>query len=747
MAQTVQTEFGGRTLIIETGRLAKQAGGAVTVRSGDSIVLVTATISSTPKEGADFLPLTCDYIEKTFASGKIPGGFFKREGRPSELATLTSRFIDRPIRPLFPEGYFHETQVIATVLSADPDNEPDILAMAGASAALMLSEAPFLGPIAGVRVGRIDGVLRVNPSPQEMEVSDIDLIVAGSRDAVVMVEGDADEVPEEDIVAAISFAHQAIQPVLKIQEELREKIGKPKIAVPAIEVDESLKKEIEEFAGKRLDQAIRIPEKQKRSETIGALEEELLKAKVPAEDDGTVAKKIVHLFEDLHYRLMRKMVLEEKIRIDGRRHDAIRRIACEVGLLPRAHGSALFTRGETQALVAATLGTGEDEQIIDALTGEWTKRFMLHYNFPPFSTGEVKPLRSPSRREIGHGALAERALEKMIPPETGFPYTIRIVSEILESNGSSSMATVCGASLSLMDAGVPIKAPVAGIAMGLVKEGDQVAVLSDILGDEDHLGDMDFKVAGTEKGVTALQMDIKIAGVSEALLGRALEQAREGRLFILGKMKEAITAPRDEISSYAPRITTMTIDKEKIGALIGPGGKNIRGIIDETGVKIDVEDDGTVKIYSSDAEAMRRAIEKVEGLTAVPELGRIYKGKVVKVAEFGAFVQILPNTDGLLHVSEIDYQRVNNVRDVLNEGDEVTVKVIRLEPDGKIALSRKATMEPPEGYVPPPPREERPRGPRDFDRGRHERGPRDHRGGGRHPSHGRPHHGSRNHSR
>ena len=735
MFQSVQTELGGRTLTIESGKLAKQAGGSVTVRCGDTIVLVTVVVKKEPKEGADFLPLTCDYIEKTFASGKIPGGFFKREGRPSELATLTSRFIDRPIRPLFPEGYFHETQLIATVLSADPENEPDILAMIGASAAMMLSEAPFLGPIAGVRVGRIDGVLRINPTPDEMDVSDIDLIVAGSRDAVVMVEGGAEEVSEQDIIAAITFAHKAIQPILKIQEELRQKLGKKKMTIPPVEVDQTLKKEVEGLTGSRLNQAIRIPEKLKRSEEIAALEAKLIKAKVPSEDDGTIAKKIAHIFEEMHYHLMRKMVLEEKVRIDGRRHDEIRPITCEIGLLPRAHGSALFTRGETQALVATTLGSGEDEQIIDALAGEWTKRFMLHYNFPPFSTGETKFLRSPSRREIGHGALAERSILRMIPSEESFPYTIRIVSEILESNGSSSMATVCGGTLSLMDAGVPIKAPVAGIAMGLIKEGDRVAVLSDILGDEDHLGDMDFKVAGTEKGVTALQMDIKIAGVTEALLSEALEQARRGRLHILGKMKEAIGEPRSEISSYAPRIISIKIDKEKIGALIGPGGKNIRGIIDETGAKIDVEDDGTVKIYSSDAEAMKQAVEKVESLTAVPELGKIYKGKVVKVAEFGAFVQILPNTDGLLHISEIDYQRVNSVRDVLNEGDEVNVKVIRMEPDGKIALSRKATMEPPEGYVPPPPREERPRGPRDFDRGGRDRGGRDR---DRRPSHGRP---------
>jgi polyribonucleotide nucleotidyltransferase len=554
----------------------------------------------------------------------------------------------------------------------------------------------------------------------------------------MMVEGDLQEVSEADVVEAISFAHRSLQPILKIQEELRAKAGKPKMDVKTPEVDESFAKEVSAFAEERLKAALRTPEKQKRSEAISALEKELAQSKVPADDKGEAAKKVKHYFEDLQYKLMRQMVTDEKVRIDGRRYDQIRPITVEVGLLPRAHGSALFTRGETQALVAATLGTGDDEQIIDALTGEWTKRFMLHYNFPPFCTGEVKPMRGSSRREIGHGALAERSIARMVPSEADFPYTIRIVSEILESNGSSSMASVCGATLSLLDAGVPVKAPVAGIAMGLVKEGDKVAILSDILGDEDHLGDMDFKVAGTEKGITGLQMDIKIAGVAGALLANALEQARQGRLHILGKMKEGLAEPRAELSQYAPRIKTMKIDKEKIGALIGPGGKNIRGIVEETGCKIDVEDDGTVKVYSNDAEAMARAVEKVEELTAVPELGKTYRGRVVKIAEFGAFVNIFPGTDGLLHVSEIDYHRVHNVRDVLNEGDEVMVKVVRMEPDGKIALSRKETMPPPEGYVPPPPREGRPHregGHRRDERGGHDRDRRSH--GGRPPSGGR----------
>ncbi len=729
MIHTVETELGGRSVVIETGKVARQAGGAVTIRMGDSIVLVTAVVSKKPKAGVDFLPLTCEYIERTFAAGKIPGGFFKREGRLSELATLTSRFIDRPIRPLFPEGFHHEMQVLATVLSADSDNEPGMLALTGASAALLLSDAPFETAIAGVRVARVGGVLKCNPTMEELETSDINLVVAGSRDAVMMVEGEMQEVSETDVIEAIRFAHDSIQPLLKIQEELRKLAGKPKMEVKAEEEDKSFGEDVRSFAEAKLNAAFKTPEKQKRQQAIAAVEAELALAKVPAEDDGTIAKKVKQHFADLEYKLMRKMVTDEKKRIDGRRYDEIRPITIEVGVLPRAHGSALFTRGETQALVAVTLGSGDDEQRIDALAGEWNKRFMLHYNFPPFCTGETKPMRGPSRREIGHGALAERSVERVSPSEESFPYTIRIVSEILESNGSSSMATVCGASLALMDAGVPFKSHVAGIAMGLVKEGDKVAILSDILGDEDHLGDMDFKVAGTEKGITGLQMDIKIAGVEGALLADALEQARQGRLHILGKMKEALPAPREDLSPYAPRITTLKIDKEKIGALIGPGGKNIRGIVDETGCKINVEDDGTVKVYSNDAEAMARAVEKVEELTAVPELGKTYRGRVVKIAEFGAFVNIFPGTDGLLHVSEIDYQRVNNVRDVLNEGDEVMVKVIRMEPDGKIALSRKETMPPPEGYVPPPPREGRPPsrdGYRRDDRGGHDRGRRDH---------------------
>ncbi|MBI4374083.1 MAG: polyribonucleotide nucleotidyltransferase [Deltaproteobacteria bacterium] len=707
MAYSVEANLGDKRVTIETGRMAKQAGGSVVVKCGDTIVLVTAVVSKQPKKEADFLPLSCDYVEKTFAAGKIPGGFFKREGRPSEHEVLTSRFIDRPIRPLFPEKFHHEVQVIATVLSADPTTEPDTLAMIGASSALMLSEAPFQGPIAGVRISRVNGQFKCNPSIEESSASDLELIVAASRDAVVMVEGEAEEVPEAEVLAAIQFAHKSIQPILKLQEELRAKAGKAKLAPQVREGEgDTLYHDVESRYARELGQAIRIPEKLKRQEAVRAVYEKALAELVSAEEeDEKKGAKVAKSFEDLHYALMRKMVLDEKRRVDGRDYEAIRPISCEVGLLPRAHGSALFTRGETQALVTSTLGTGEDEQIIDALLEESTKRFMLHYNFPPFSVGEVKFLRSPGRREIGHGNLAERALKRMIPPETEFPYTLRVVSEILESNGSSSMATVCGATLSLMDAGVKIKDPVAGIAMGLVAEEDRVAILSDILGDEDHLGDMDFKVAGTQKGITALQMDIKIAGISEKILGDALDQARRGRLHILKTMLESISASRENLSPYAPRITCLTIPKDMIGALIGPGGKNIRGIIDETGAKIDVEDDGTVKVYAADEKVMQMAVDRVRGFTAVAELGKIYKGKVVKTTDFGAFVNILPNTDGLLHISEIDYQRVNRVEDVLREGDEIDVKVIRIEENGKVALSKRQTMPAPEGWVPPPERD------------------------------------------
>ncbi len=690
MKTSVHTDFGGRTLTIETGHLAKQAGGSVIVRYGDTIVLVTATANEKPKENCDFLPLTVDYIEKTFAAGKIPGGFFKREGRPSELETLTSRFIDRPIRPLFPEDYHHETQVIATVLSADLDNEPDILAMAGASAALLISPAPFLGPIAGVRVGRVDGKFVINPTPQQMETSDIDIIVSGSRDAVVMVEGGAKEVSENVMIEAIRTAHQAIQPVLKIQEELAKKVGKTKWEIQPAAVDQAVVKKTTDLLKSKLKETYSITSKQERNNQLKALQEKLLTDLCPLGAEDPNLGLVKHVFEEEQRKVVRGMILSEKRRIDGRSTKDIRPIACEAGLLPRTHGSALFTRGETQALAVTTLGSSEDQQLIDALGEVYYKRFMLHYNFPPFSTGEVKFLRSPGRREIGHGALAERALRYVLPTEEEFPYTIRVVSEILESNGSSSMATVCGGCLSLMDAGVPIKASVAGIAMGLIKEEGKYAILSDILGDEDHLGDMDFKVAGTRNGVTALQMDIKIEGLSETLLAEALHQAHEGRMHILDKMDEALKAPREKLSPHAPKITTLKINPDKIGALIGPGGKMIRSIVDETGAKIDVEDDGTVSVFAIDQEAGERALKRIREVTAVPEIGKYYKGTVVKIMDFGAFVEFMPGTDGLVHISQLANHRVKQVTDVVKEGDEIVVKVLEVEEgSGKVRLSLK----------------------------------------------------------
>ncbi|MBI4366113.1 MAG: polyribonucleotide nucleotidyltransferase [Deltaproteobacteria bacterium] len=694
MAHSVQTEFGGRTLTIETGRMARQAGGSVTVRYGDTIVLVTATGAKEPRTGIDFFPLTVEYIEKTFAAGKIPGGFFKREGRPTEQEILTSRFIDRPIRPLFADGYRNDTQVIALVLSADNENDADILAMIGASAALTVSPVPFLGPIAGVSVGRVNGQLICNPTPAQMAESDVDLIVAAGRDAVVMVEGGARELSEADLIAAIGFAHKAVQPVLQMQLDLRAKCGAPdKWPVPPADDTSALERAIADFTASRLKTAIRLPVKQERYAALDQLKKDLVAQLVPEGDATGLAAKVAKLYEKLKGATMRRMVLAEKRRIDGRSSTEIRPITCEVGLLPRAHGSALFTRGETQALVTATLGTSDDQQLIDNITGEYYKRFMLHYNFPPFSVGEVKPLRSPGRREIGHGALAERAVKSMLPEETAFPYTVRVVSEILESNGSSSMASVCGASLAMMDAGIPITAPVAGVAMGLIMEDGEYVVLSDILGDEDHLGDMDFKVTGTERGITALQMDIKIAGLSEAVLTQALHQAREGRLHVLAKMREAIARPRAELSPYAPKITTITIDKEKIGALIGPGGKTIRGIQEATGAKIDVEEDGTVHVAAVDQEAGDRAVKMVKAVTATPEIGKYYRGVVQKIMEFGAFVEILPGTDGLVHISQLESGRVKQVSDVLKEGDEIIVKVLEVDPKtGKIRLSRKEAL-------------------------------------------------------
>jgi polyribonucleotide nucleotidyltransferase len=691
MIKKVELDFHGRPLSIEIGRVAKQADGAALVRYGETVVLVTAVAARDLKTDTDFFPLTVDYQEKTFAAGKIPGGFFKREGRPSEKEILTCRLIDRSVRPLFSEGLRCETQVIATVLSADRENDPDVVAMLGASVALHISDIPFNGPLAGVRIGRIDGQWVINPTQSQLPESDTDIFLSGSNDAIVMVEGGAQMVPEDEILEALFKGHEAIQPLLEIQEQLKREIGKAKRQVPLAERDPAVVRRVEELASDKLKQAIEIPEKLERYKRLNEVKGEIV-AQTAGEFPGQ-EKDIKGAFEELKRTSFRNLIIHQERRIDGRGLRDVRPITCEVEVLPRTHGSALFTRGETQALVVTTLGTASDEQKIDALIGEQYKKFMLHYNFPPFSVGEVKFLRGPSRREIGHGNLAERALLPVLPDEGKFPYTVRIVSEILESNGSTSMATVCGGSLSLMDAGVPVVAPVAGIAMGLIKEGEHVRVLSDILGDEDHLGDMDFKVAGTPDGVTSLQMDIKISGVNREIMRQALHQAREGRLGILKIMNEALALPRTNISGHAPRITTIKVKPDKIREIIGPGGKVIRGIIEATGVKMDVEDDGTVTIASSDENASRKAIEMVQKIAAEAEVGKIYKGTVRKIVDFGAFVEILPGTDGLIHISQLAPERVRRVSDVLKEGDEVMVKVLEIDRQGKIRLSRKEALQ------------------------------------------------------
>jgi polyribonucleotide nucleotidyltransferase len=674
--------------LIETGVLAKQAGGSAVVTYGESVVLVTACASETPRPGIDFLPLVVDYVEKTFAVGKIPGGFFKREGRLSEFEILTSRMIDRPIRPLFPKGFYNEIQVIATVLSADKVNDTAVLAMIGASTALSLSEIPFEGPIAGSRVGRIDGELVLNPRIPDLARSDLNIFVAGSRDAILMVEGEASEVSEEEVLDAILFAHRSLAPVLDLQEAMAREWGKPKLAFEKKVLGEEDLRKIAEVAEKDLAAAYGILGKQERRKRIEEIAEAARNV-FSEEERLEKANLIAGAFRDIEKKIVRGKILSERRRIDGRGLEDVRSITGQVRVLPRTHGSAIFTRGETQVLVTSTLGTSQDEQRIDSILGDSTKAFMLHYNFPPFSVGEVKMLRAPARREVGHGALAERAVSKVLPDELEFPYTIRIVSEVLESNGSSSMATVCGASLSLMDAGVPTKGSVSGIAMGLIKEGDRVAVLSDILGDEDHLGDMDFKVAGTAKGVTAIQMDIKIGGVSREIMLSALRQAREGRLFILDRMNAVLDKPRPELSPYAPRIYVMNVKPDKIREIIGPGGKVIRGIQEQTGVKIDIEDDGTVKIAAVDAESAKAAITIIEGIVQVAEVGKVYEGKVRRIMEFGAFVELFPGTDGLLHISQISKNRVRAVSDIYKEGDEVTVRVLEIDRDGKIRLTHK----------------------------------------------------------
>ncbi|MBI2987792.1 MAG: polyribonucleotide nucleotidyltransferase [Deltaproteobacteria bacterium] len=690
MAKRIEVEYYGRPLSIEVGKMAKQADGSALVRYGETVVLATAVAVKDVKGDTDFFPLTVDYQEKTFAAGKIPGGFFKREGRPSEKEILTCRLIDRSIRPLFSDGLRSETQVIATVLSADKENDPDLVALLGASVALEVSDIPFKGPLAGVRIGRVEGQWVVNPTQSQLQDSDLDIFLSGSRDAIVMVEGGARMVPEDTILEALFLGHKAIQPLLDYQEEIKREVGKSKRPVPIVERDRTLVQRVDELARNKILEAIAIPEKQERYKRLDEVKGEVLaQARLERPEKE---KEIKAIFEDLRKDYFRQLIVKERRRIDGRGLKDVRPITCEVEVLPRTHGSALFTRGETQALVVTTLGTTSDEQKIDALIGEHYKKFMLHYNFPPYSVGEVKFLRGPSRRDIGHGALAERALLPVIPKEEEFPYTLRVVSEVLESNGSTSMATVCGGSLSLMDAGVPVTGPVAGIAMGLIKEADQVRVLSDILGDEDYLGDMDFKVAGTRQGITALQMDVKISGVSREILCEALYQAREGRLGILDVMDAAISEPRREISGHAPRIITLKVKQEKIREIIGPGGKVIRGIVEETGVKMDVEDDGTVTIASSDEAATRRAVEMIQRITAEAEIGKIYKGTVRKIVDFGAFVEILPGTDGLVHISQLAPERVRRVSDVLKEGDEVMVKVLEIDRQGKIRLSRKDAL-------------------------------------------------------
>ena len=729
--QTGQLNVGRNELRIETGKLAKQADGAVVVRYGDTVVLVTACCAPTGREGIDFLPLTVDYRENTYASGRIPGGFFKREGKPTEKEVLTSRFIDRPIRPLFPEGWNRETQVIALVLSADTDNDPDVLSLTGASAALAVSKIPFQKTIAAVRVGLLDGELLINPTYSERARSRLDLVIAGSRDAIVMVEAGAQEVSEDEMLQALAAGHDAIKEIIGAIDELAAGVATPKVAVEAQEIDDDLRRDTESALLEPLADAMRIQGKLESYARVDQVVDEYL-ASLPETDADrrTAAKRVI---KDLKEKVLRDEVLERGQRLDGRSFDEIRAIWSEVGLLPRVHGSAVFTRGETQALVTATLGTADDQQKIEHVAGESYKRFLLHYNFPPFSVGEVKFLRGPGRREIGHGNLAERSLSPMVPGEDQFPYTVRVVSDILESNGSSSMATVCGATLALMDAGVPLKAPVAGVAMGLIMEegGSRYAVLSDIAGAEDHYGDMDFKVAGSANGITALQMDIKMAGVPTEVMREALAQAREGRLAILEKMQATIAAPRDSVSTYAPRIVTITIPVDKIRDVIGPGGKTIRSIVDRTGVKIDVEDDGRVNIASTDSDSAQKAIAIIEELTASPELNKTYLGKVQRITDFGAFVEILPGIDGLLHVSEIAHYRVSEVSDELQEGDQVLVKVINVDPSGKVRLSRKALLPVPED-APPPHRDDNKPGAGDRGRG---------------PGGGRPRHRSQSRNR
>ncbi len=684
---SVQIKINNASLSIETGKVAKQADGSVVVRCGGTVVLSTAVASRTAMEGRDFLPLTVEYRERAYAGGRIPGGFFKREGRPDEKETLTCRLIDRPLRPLFPKGFRNEIQIINLVISADNENDPDVLAMIGSSAAMALSGIPFAGPVGAVRVALVDGKLVANPTYKQVAASPLELVMAGNEDAILMVESGGKEISEEQMLEALAFGHERCKELARIQKDLVARAAKPRWAFEAAGVDPALQARVKELASAKVEQALSVHEKQARAKALDAIFEEIFSA---VGGDETQRAKVREAFEKVEKSEVRRLIVEKGIRVDGRSVKEVRPIWSEVEYLPRAHGSALFTRGETQALVSATLGTKDDEQKIESFEGNGYRRFMLHYNFPSFSTGEVKRFGTAGRREIGHGALAQRAVEAVLPTREEFPYTIRVVSDILESNGSSSMATVCGASMALMDAGAPLKAPVAGIAMGLVKEGDKVGILTDIMGSEDHYGDMDFKVAGTEKGITALQMDIKIGGVSIDIMRQALAQAKEARLHVLGKMAEVIKGPRAELSPNAPRFLTIKIRPEKIREIIGPGGKVIRGIQEKTGAKIDVEDDGKVTVFSPSAEAAQMAIGIIQDICREAEIDRIYVGKVKSIKEFGAFVEIIPGNEGLLHISQIAESRIRSVGDVLSEGDIVAVKVIEIDGNGKMRLSRKA---------------------------------------------------------
>ena len=688
---TFSTELGGRPLTIETGKIAKQANGSVLIRYGETAVVVAVTGTDTPREGVDFFPLTVDFEEKMYAVGKIPGGFLRREGRPPETAILTSRLIDRPIRPMFPDGYHNDVQIVATAVSVDPDNAPDIPAMIGASCALSISDIPFEGPIAGVRVGRVDGKFIINPTLEQAAVSEMNVAVAGTKEAILMVEAGAKEVSEQVMLDAILFGHEEIKKLVAFQEQIQAEVGKPKIEFTPYVPPEALSKEIMEYGEPKIHDALMDPDKLHRDKMVSETKEAILEHFVELYPESEI--DIAHIVQKLVKKVFRHIITHDKIRPDGRALDEVRPISCEVGLLARPHGCSLFTRGQTQVLNCLALAPLREAQTLDGLGTELTKRYIHHYNFPPYSVGETKPLRSPGRREIGHGALAERALLPVIPSEEEFPYTIRLVSEVLESNGSSSMASTCASTLSLMDAGVPIKAPVSGVAMGLVKEGDDITILTDIQGLEDANGDMDFKVAGTEKGITAIQMDIKIDGINRQIFEQALEQARKGRAYILGKMLECIPAPRPSLKEHAPKITTLKINPDKIKDVIGPGGKVIKKITEESGAKIDIEEDGTVYVAAADQASANKAIEAINAITAEPEIGKIYTGKVTRLMNFGAFVEFMPGREGLVHISQLAKERVEKVEDVVNVGDEIVVKLVEIDAKGRMNLSRKAALQ------------------------------------------------------